>query len=352
LQDYDFEVRYIPGESNAADFFSRYTTASLQCIDEITDQDKEEILNEYHIVSGHGSKGTMHFLLKGKFNWDHMAKDIEEFVKKCQICAKAGSLKQNTQFCPIISTRPNELWEIDLIGPLERSDNGHRYILVAIDHYTKWTETAPINDKTADTVVKIIKRLIIDKHGIPETILSDNGTEFQNQEMTKLCKELNIKAKFSSPEHHETVGAVERVNQTLMNKVRKLSKFGQIDWPSVLDAATYATNISFNRSIQTSPFIFVKQETPEFKSDQKYLINKQMVPYSQSNERRNRSRAKYEDKSIRKGNKSCFEQFEIGQDVMIFKKRNSKLDPNWYGGYKIVNRASDHAFWVRNEHHT
>lgn len=97
------------------------------------------------------------------------------------------------------------------------------------------------------------QKLVIEKQGVPETILSDNGREFQNETTKNLYKEPNLEWKYSSPEHHETVGALKRVNQTLMNKIRKLSNLGHVNWASVFAKVIYAVNISFNRSIQMWP---------------------------------------------------------------------------------------------------
>ncbi|KRH93508.1 pol polyprotein [Pseudoloma neurophilia] len=348
LQDYDFEVKYITGETNAADFFSRYVTSLQQIENQPSDSVKKKILQDIHIASGHGSANTMNFLIRLYVNWLNLAKDINDWITQCTVCAKSGNLQQNTRHNVIETTRPNEIWQIDLLGPLKQSERGNKYILVAIDHYTKWLETAAIPNKSAEVVIKQVKQLILEKHGIPVKILTDNGLEFQNALRKSLCTQNNVDWQFSSPDHHETVGAVERANQTLLNKIRKLSNFGGKDWESVLEAATHAVNISFNRSIQTSPYIFTKQMTPEFKKIKELGLKVKEIPFSESNHLRNTKRSAYEEKHIVKGQKSCKNDYQIGDSVLIFKQRMTKLEPNWHPNYTIHSKASEHAYWVEN----
>jgi transposase len=79
-------------------------------------------------------------------------------------------------------------------------------------------------------VKRAIKELIIEKHGIPKTILADSGQEFKNDAILEMSKFYNFSCIYGSPYHHETTGSVERVNQTLMNALRKLCNFGALYW--------------------------------------------------------------------------------------------------------------------------
>lgn len=66
---------------------------------------------------------------------------------------------------------------------------------------------------------------------------------------------LKIDWKFNAAYHHKSNGVVERVNQTLWNKIRKISNFGSKSWGRAVKKAEFATNICFNRAINTSPYI-------------------------------------------------------------------------------------------------
>lgn len=98
-------------------------------------------------------------------------------------------------------------------------------------------------------------------------IPTDNGLEFQNEQMRNLCQEWNFEWGFSSPDHHRTVGAIEKANQILMNIIRKLSNFGNESWDKIFYKATFVQNISFNRAIITSPYILIKLKVPKFEID-------------------------------------------------------------------------------------
>ena len=143
-------------------------------------------------------------------------------IEACHICIKSGEALQNTKNRVIQTARPNELWEIDLIGRIPSNNNTNQYIFVAIDHYTKWVEAKFINHKTAEEVKDAIIELIIEKHGTPEKILTDQGKEFDNQYMQSMSTAYGFKWIFASPRHHETVGVAERVNQTLTNIIKNL----------------------------------------------------------------------------------------------------------------------------------
>ncbi|KAF9760999.1 Retrovirus-related Pol polyprotein from transposon [Nosema granulosis] len=210
FQEYKFRIEYVKGEDNIADGCSRiYCQPKIisKHIREISEETKDKTLEENHISSGHGSVNSMKFLLKKNYTWEGMFKDIEKYVAKCSICLKSGFKIRNTKNRVIISQHINDLWEIDLIGRIP-DNKSNKFIVVAIDHYSKWVETKVISTKSGEKVSKAIEELIIQKHGIPKRILTDCGLEFKNTHISDLRIKYGIEWLHSSPEHHNTVGAL------------------------------------------------------------------------------------------------------------------------------------------------
>ena len=107
--------------------------------------------------------------------------------------------------------------EIDLTGPLPKSESGCKFIITAIDKFSRWVEVMPIKRKTVSIVVKFIFDKILLIHGAPERILTDQGKEFMNEVYKEITTFLNIKRSRMSIFNPKCSGAVERFNQTLIN---------------------------------------------------------------------------------------------------------------------------------------
>ena len=348
LQNYQFTPIYIKGETNVADFLSRPQErkgiASIS-INDLSEETRKKIIEQYHIISGHGSANTVKFLLKNRYNWNGITKDIEKQIEHCPTCLKAGEALQNTKNRIITTSRPNELWEIDLLGRIPGENDSNRFIVVAIDHYTKWLEAKVINHKTADEIQKAIEELIIEKHGTPEKILTDQGTEFENSKIQELAKEYGIKWIFASPRHHETVGAVERANQTLMNILKKLSNFGETSWTAKLPKAVWAYNISMHRAINTSPYILKYGKVPELQIDKELNQPEITIPKSETQEKRDRHFQKYAEKSIEKGKKLIKYDLQAGDPVLVFRPHlKDKFKGNWIPGFEIKEKIFPDAY--------
>ncbi|RDY08673.1 Pol polyprotein, partial [Mucuna pruriens] len=94
----------------------------------------------------------------------------------------------------LTSPWPFSMWGIDVIGPIEpKASNGHRFILVAIDYFTKWVEVASYPNVTRSIVVRFIKRDIICHYGLPAHIITNNDTNLNNKVMAELCKQFQIR---------------------------------------------------------------------------------------------------------------------------------------------------------------
>jgi len=76
---------------------------------------------------------------------------------------------------------------------------GHRFILVAIDYFTKWVETTSYTKVTRKVVVRFIKRKLICRYGLPNKIITDNATNLNNQMITKLREDFKIQHHNLSP---------------------------------------------------------------------------------------------------------------------------------------------------------
>lgn len=110
-----------------------------------------------------------------------------------------------------------------MIGSIEpTTSNGHRFILVGIDYFTKWVEATSYTNVTKQVVAHFIKHNIICCYGIPEKIITDNGSNLNNDMMTKLCKSLKIQHHNSSSYRPKMNGTVEAVNKNIKKIVQKM----------------------------------------------------------------------------------------------------------------------------------
>jgi transposase InsO family protein len=103
-----------------------------------------------------------------------------------------------------------------------------------MDYLTKWPEAFAIPDQKAETVAKLFVEQIVCRHGTPEELLSDRGTNFLSSVIQEVCQLLNIKKINTSGYHPQTDGLVEKFNSTLIQMIAKSCTVSDRDWDNHL----------------------------------------------------------------------------------------------------------------------
>ena len=115
-------------------------------------------------------------------------------------------------------------WGIDIIGKIHpTTSNGHEFILVAIDYFTKWVEAASYEDLNSKKVAQFIQTNIIYRYGVPHEIISNNGQHFKG-EIEKLLRQFNTQHHKSSPYYPQTNEVVEATNIYIGQILKKSTK--------------------------------------------------------------------------------------------------------------------------------
>ena len=116
------------------------------------------------------------------------------------------------------------IWGIDIIRKIHpTASNGHEFILVAIDYFTKWLEAASYKVLNSKKVAQFIQTNIIYRYGVPHEIISDNMLHFK-EETEKLLRQFHIQHHKSSPYHPQTNGAVKAANKNIGQILKKSKK--------------------------------------------------------------------------------------------------------------------------------
>ena len=150
----------------------------LQCVDARED---EQMLVEVHEGSfgTHANRHAMaRKILRAGYYWLTMENDCCIHVRKCHKCQ---AFADNVNALPVPLNVLASLHLIEAIDP--KASNGHRFILVAIDYFTKWVKAASYSSVTRSVVVRFIKKEIICRYGLPRKIITDNATNLNNKMM-------------------------------------------------------------------------------------------------------------------------------------------------------------------------
>ena len=132
-----------------------------------------------------------------------MQGDALELVKKCEKFQQFGNVQrlQAERMTTITSPWPFAQWGIDIVGPLPLGKGQVKFLLVAIDYFTKWVEAEALATITKARIQNFVWKNIICRFGIPLTIISDNGRQFNSPGFRDFCSSLGIKNQFSSSGH-------------------------------------------------------------------------------------------------------------------------------------------------------
>jgi transposase InsO family protein len=109
---------------------------------------------------------------------------------------------------------------LDTIGPFKKAQGGYTHVLVAIDKFTKWIEYKPIASLTSVKAVEFIQDIIF-RFRIPNSIITDLGSNFTSSEFFNFCEQRSIQIKYASVAHPRANGQVERANGMILEALKK-----------------------------------------------------------------------------------------------------------------------------------
>ena len=331
------------------------------------------VLDQYHthVVSVHAARDRLWEIIKNRFYWDGIYEYVRTYVRNCETCQKiktrapvrAGLLQ------PIKSNRPFQIVGID-IAIMRISSNKSKYILVCIDYFTNWVEAAAMKSMTAEETLRVFFSLIISRHGCPEYIRSDSGTQFLSGAVTNLCQVFNIRKEESTAYHQQANGKVERFISFLKQALALITPQDKLyKWDEMIEHCLFVYRISVSRMLQDNPFYLLygrdailpqdlafnltnvnlrKVEAKKKENYQYALVKKLKEEYDQLLKHKEGEQDKYKayyDKSHHDVS------FEIGEKVLVLFDVASKgpLSPRWEGPYTILNKLDAVTYRVQND---
>ena len=208
-----------------------------------------------HKTAGHPGEGKTMKNVTRNYYWPNCRKNVEEYVKKCDICQKH---KGNVNVSAPLERYPTELTPfqvvaMDFLGPLPTTIRENKYLLVFIDHLTRYVEIIPVKNRLASTVAEALKHRIIARHSCPQVLISDNAQEFTSELLQKLCDFYDIKKVEITPWKPSSNGAVERANGRIKTVLRTVITPDTVDCDVYIDNVQMVLNNTVNSTVGESP---------------------------------------------------------------------------------------------------
>jgi hypothetical protein len=143
-----------------------------------------------------GSRPLLGKVFRQGFYWPKAASDAADLVQKCEGCHKcARDQKQPSSLTQLIQpTWSLQRWGLDLLGPLPPAQGNLRYVVVAVEYFSKWIEAKPLATITSFTIQSAEGYYC----GVPKAITVDNGTQFDSEAFREFCDQIGTKIHFAS----------------------------------------------------------------------------------------------------------------------------------------------------------
>ncbi|GMH16199.1 hypothetical protein Nepgr_018040 [Nepenthes gracilis] len=151
------------------------------------------------------------------YYWPTMKYDAIDFVCKCESCQLHSNMnhRPHTDLRALQSPWPFAQWGLDILGPFPLAPGQRKFLIVGIDYFIKWVEAVLLVRITEQNATEFLRQSIVCRFGVPECIMTDNGTQFTGRRFTKYCASLRINLVHTSVACPQANGQVEVTNRTI-----------------------------------------------------------------------------------------------------------------------------------------
>jgi len=316
------------------------------------DEDKKDIINRAHSVGHEGAEKTTLIIMQSYY-WPGIWSDVKMWVKSCHKCQlfRPKPVTKNTEDHITPVERPFTRVGLDIVGPLPETKQGNKYIITLVDYFTKWPEAKAIPDIKSEQVIKFLTEIIA-RHGPPELIITDNGCSFIS-DVTKMMIDLyGTWVHFVAPHHPPSNGMIENRNKEIGKLLRLLAENEQ-EWDECLPSALWALRTTKNKKTKFSSFelLYGRSDTwpmeimfpdiyqEEGETEEEYNFRRFIRHYKWVKEAIGYSEYANKYWEHRIGfSKALKKKYNVGDYVMIRLINRNKLDPYFYGPFKVVRK--------------
>eukprot|EP00253_Pinus_taeda_P019729 PITA_19729 len=213
-------------------------------------------------------KSSNFCVVDGALFWKNH-EDVKKFTASCHKCQIFEGKRKLLPLTlkPISTEKPFQQWGLDFIGEIHPSSSGqHKWILTAIDYFTKWIEAIPCRQANDSTIIQFLESNILSRFGCPEKIITDNATAFKSKKIINFCHKYHITLGHSTAYYPQGNGLVESSNKSLINIIKKLLEENKKNWYKKLTNALWVDRLSTKKSIGMSPYELVYGMEAKFPS--------------------------------------------------------------------------------------
>jgi transposase InsO family protein len=342
-----------------------FSTPLLLCVSEMESQ---RILKEIHDGScgNHiGGRSLAGKVIRAGFFWPTILRDASSYVRSCDACQRHANLHHapGEPLKTVMSPWPFYMWGVDILGPFPATQSQVKFLLVAVDYFTKWVEAEPVATISTEKVQKFYWQKIICRFGLPRYIVSDNGTQFTSEAVIQFCEEKGIRNTFVSVEHPQANGQAESANKVILKAIkRKLTKKDR-NWAEPLPEILWAYHTTIQTSTGETPFkmvygtdamIPVEINPPSWRRETLTTeANKEALQENLDLLEEIREKAHFREFAMKQrvshkyNTKVIPRNFKEGDLVLkrpMGKDKGGKLAPNWEGPFRIQEAYGNGAY--------
>ena len=209
----------------------------------------------FDLIHGLGHPGVERTrqAVSAKVVWPSMRQDVSQWARECLPCQRAKVTRNTVP--PIgdfeVPNRRFQHLNVDIVTlPLS---NGFKYLLTAVDRFSRWPIAVPMTDITAESVVDAFAHGWVQTFGVPHSITTDRGSQFGSAIFNQMTKIWGIRHNMTAPYHPEANGLVERFHRRLKESLIALGADEQNNWFWRLPCALLAIRSTLKPDLGAAP---------------------------------------------------------------------------------------------------
>ena len=320
--------------------------------------EREVLIKEIHESPFNGHKGITktYSRIRQNYFWTNMKAQITDVIGKCKKCQLNKLVRKKIKQPMVLTDTPGSSFDkisLDIVGPLESTENGNKYILTIQDLLTKFCVVIPLQIADSINIAEAFLKRFVYVHGSPKIVLTDQGAPFISSLMKNIAKLCKITTCNTTAFRPQSNGSIERMHHSLKEWMKNYVSRVR-EWDEWCECAAFSYNTSVHEGTKLTPFecvygkiarvpsarVHLDQNLPETYADYVFRLKTRLFEI-QSLARENLIHAKekskeYYDKRLN----PC--EFKVGDNVMlILEPHKGKFSPEYSGPHKVLEVLDD-----------